>query len=197
MYFIKINADLAQIALSALIPLLGLVGIGFGAGGVTGGGAGTGAGAGAGTGAGAGAGAGDTTASGATLTPFGGGKAQGGPTFSDKFYQVVEDKRPELLEEGGRTYLIPGQNGFVTPLTPLPSTSPSASLRGVPFAPPATAPVTNFSVIVTQGDISIGDVGENIDQQSLTSDIAGILRGESTRTIDSLNATAMMRDRQR
>jgi len=48
----------------------------------------------------------------------GGARASGGPTFAGAFHEVNEGGKPELLEEGGKTYLLPGQNGEVTPLSP-------------------------------------------------------------------------------
>lgn len=53
-------------------------------------------------------------------TPFdliqaGGKRAQGGPVAGGSLYEVGEGGKAELLHMGGRSYLIPGQNGFVTP----------------------------------------------------------------------------------
>lgn len=50
------------------------------------------------------------------LSIFGGGRASGGDTDPRKFYEVGELNRPELLEEGGRQFLIPGNRGRVTPM---------------------------------------------------------------------------------
>jgi len=46
---------------------------------------------------------------------FGGGRAVGGPVSSGKIYEVGEGGRPELFQQGGRTYLIPGNAGTVVP----------------------------------------------------------------------------------
>lgn len=47
---------------------------------------------------------------------FGGGRAAGGPVSGNRIYEVGEGNRPELLNSAGRTYLIPGNNGQVTPM---------------------------------------------------------------------------------
>ena len=49
--------------------------------------------------------------------PFGGGRATGGPTVGGTMYEVAEGGRPELYSSGGRTYLLAGQDGHVTPAT--------------------------------------------------------------------------------
>lgn len=46
---------------------------------------------------------------------FGGGRATGGPVSAGKLYEVNETGRSELLNVGGRQYLMAGQNGSVTP----------------------------------------------------------------------------------
>ncbi|WP_375591603.1 phage tail tape measure C-terminal domain-containing protein [Chitiniphilus eburneus] len=47
---------------------------------------------------------------------FGGGRASGGPVSAGKLYEVGEGNRPELLNTGGRQYLLPGNAGEVVPL---------------------------------------------------------------------------------
>lgn len=57
---------------------------------------------------------------------FGGGKASGGSVSGSKLYEVGEGGAPELFQQNGRTYLIPGNDGMVVPATrgiPAPSTS--------------------------------------------------------------------------
>lgn len=44
-----------------------------------------------------------------------GGRERGGPVDRGRLYEVGERGKPELLESGGRYYLIPGQNGQVAP----------------------------------------------------------------------------------
>lgn len=47
---------------------------------------------------------------------FGGGRAAGGPVSGSRLYEVGERGAPELFTAGGRSYLIPGNDGRVTPL---------------------------------------------------------------------------------
>lgn len=47
---------------------------------------------------------------------FGGGLATGGPAMAGRLYEVGERDRPELFSSGGKNYLIPGNNGRVTPM---------------------------------------------------------------------------------
>ncbi len=44
-----------------------------------------------------------------------GKRATGGPVGAGRLYEVAEQGRAELLEMGGRTYLIPGSDGHVVP----------------------------------------------------------------------------------
>lgn len=47
---------------------------------------------------------------------FGGGKANGGPVQSGRLYEINERSGPgEILNAGGRQYLMPSRNGSVTP----------------------------------------------------------------------------------
>jgi hypothetical protein len=46
----------------------------------------------------------------------GGNRAIGGPVRSGMLYEVAEGHKSELYHEGGRTYLIPGQDGVVEPI---------------------------------------------------------------------------------
>lgn len=47
---------------------------------------------------------------------FGGGRALGGPVKADSIYEVGEQGKPEVFRSGNRTYLIPGNDGQVTPM---------------------------------------------------------------------------------
>ncbi|WP_313642153.1 phage tail length tape measure family protein [Stenotrophomonas sp.] len=49
---------------------------------------------------------------------FGGGRATGGGVDGRSFYEVGEGGRPELFQQNGRTYLIPGNSGMVIPAAP-------------------------------------------------------------------------------
>ncbi len=53
-----------------------------------------------------------------SLMRFGGGRASGGRVRGDSFYEVGEGGRPELFEQNGRKYLIPGNSGEVFPAVP-------------------------------------------------------------------------------
>lgn len=55
------------------------------------------------------------------LLGFGGGRARGGGVTGESFYEVGEGGRPELFQQNGRTYLIPGNDGNVVPAAPLAS----------------------------------------------------------------------------
>jgi lambda family phage tail tape measure protein len=46
---------------------------------------------------------------------FGGPRANGGPVSSSRIYEVGENNLPEILQAGGRQYLIPGNDGNVVP----------------------------------------------------------------------------------
>ncbi len=52
------------------------------------------------------------------LLGFGGGRARGGGVTGDSFYEVGEGGRPELFQQNGKTYLIPGNDGQVVPAAP-------------------------------------------------------------------------------
>lgn len=45
--------------------------------------------------------------------PIAGARKNGGPTYAGSMYRVGEDNKPEILMQGGRQYLIPGENGRV------------------------------------------------------------------------------------
>ena len=47
---------------------------------------------------------------------FGGGRASGGPVSPNRLYEVGEHNKPELLQMHGRSFLIPGNQGNVTPI---------------------------------------------------------------------------------
>ncbi len=49
---------------------------------------------------------------------FGGGRAAGGPVSAGRLYEVGEGNRSEMFMAGGKQFLIPGNNGRVTPGAP-------------------------------------------------------------------------------
>lgn len=55
------------------------------------------------------------------------GRAKGGPVFAGSLYEVAENGMSELLRIGNRTYLIPGANGFVVPMSAPPVTANSGA----------------------------------------------------------------------
>lgn len=65
---------------------------------------------------------------------FGGKKAMGGPVRGNRLYQVGEGNRPELLSANGRSYLIPGEKGMVTPLKGM-GLAPAGGGNGSVIAP--------------------------------------------------------------
>jgi hypothetical protein len=60
---------------------------------------------------------------GAIASMFGGGRAIGGPVSANKVYEVGE-RGPEVLQMHGRTFMIPGAPGKVTPMAAAPSLMP-------------------------------------------------------------------------
>jgi len=46
---------------------------------------------------------------------FGGGRASGGPVSGNRFYEVGEHDKPEILQMHGRSFLIPGNDGTIKP----------------------------------------------------------------------------------
>jgi SLT domain-containing protein len=47
---------------------------------------------------------------------FGGGREHGGPVQAGRLYEVGEHNKPELFTARGKTFLIPGNDGHVTPV---------------------------------------------------------------------------------
>lgn len=54
---------------------------------------------------------------GSAIGGMSGGRAGGGPVAAGSMYRVGEGGRPELFDQGGKTYLIPGDAGSVRPIT--------------------------------------------------------------------------------
>ncbi|WP_223482377.1 hypothetical protein [Stenotrophomonas sp. OVS01A] len=73
-----------------------------------------------------GAGAGWVNAIGSAIGSSG-GRAGGGPVAAGSMYRVGEGGRPELFDQGGKTYLIPGDAGSVRPIT---AGLPASSMAG-------------------------------------------------------------------
>jgi len=64
-----------------------------------------------------GAGASWVNAFGSAMGGVAGGRAGGGTVAGGSLYRVGEGGRPELFEQGGKTYLVPGEGGSVRPIT--------------------------------------------------------------------------------
>lgn len=96
---------------------------------------------------------------------YGGGRYNGGAVDSGKFYRVGESNRPELFQSGGRSYMIPGENGRVIPN------------RDISGGGGITMNVTNN--ITTQGGWSEEDSTRL--QQTMKQVAMGVIREQSTR----------------
>ncbi|KAE9692830.1 tape measure protein [Escherichia coli] len=96
---------------------------------------------------------------------FGGRRYNGGAVDSGKFYRVGESNRPELFQSGGRSYMIPGENGRVIPN------------RDISGGGGITMNVTNN--ITTQGGWSEEDSTRL--QQTMKQVAMGVIREQSTR----------------
>lgn len=78
-----------------------------------------------------------------------GARALGGPVQSDGMYQVGEGGKPELLTDAkGRTYLIPGSDGVVTPITDTGMTSSAGG--GQTFNITITNPIVSGEQLANQ-----------------------------------------------
>jgi hypothetical protein len=80
---------------------------------------------------------------GSVISSYAGGRAGGGPVAGDNVYRVGEGGRPELFQQGGKSYLIPGDAGSIVPMT-----------AGLQAAGPSGAPASiqvNTVVNVTDG----------------------------------------------
>ncbi|HDS1214870.1 TPA: hypothetical protein QEF70_001286 [Stenotrophomonas maltophilia] len=73
---------------------------------------------------------------GSAIGSMAGGRAGGGPVAAGSMYRVGEGGRPELFDQGGKTYLIPGDAGSVRPIT---AGMPASSMSG------GSAPMNQFN----------------------------------------------------
>lgn len=94
-----------------------------------------------------------------------GGRAGGGPVAAGSMYRVGEGGRPELFDQGGKTYLIPGDAGSVRPITAgIPASSVGAG--------GASGNIFNTTVNITSDGASTTQQGSGAQgqqlQQSLT-----------------------------
>ena len=94
------------------------------------------------------------------VSGFGGQRAGGGGVDGSKLYEVGEGGRPEMFEQNGHTYLIPGNNGRVVPAT---NSSFGAPPAGSGDGPRVEINVDNRSnAQVTQGSASFNEFGKLI-----------------------------------
>ncbi|TAA11304.1 hypothetical protein EA658_16720 [Pseudoxanthomonas winnipegensis] len=114
---------------------------------------------------------------------FGGGRAGGGDTRFGSFYQVGEGGKPELYQQNGKTYLIPGDSGRVIPAAAAPggagygSPQINISVSGNAEVESATATPNNsggfdVSVILKQIKAAVAD-----DIASGTGSVTSALKG--------------------
>ncbi len=89
-----------------------------------------------------------------------GGRAGGGPVAAGSMYRVGEGGRPELFDQGGKTYLIPGDAGSVRPIT---AGMPSSSVGGGG----AAGNVFNTTLNITQDGTSSSQQGSGSQGQQL------------------------------
>jgi hypothetical protein len=116
------------------------------------------------------------------------GRAAGGPVSSRNIYQVIEEGIPELFHSGGKTYLIPASNGYVTPISDLGTGSMQRGLSAMPsMMGRSGSPLTNGSsnVNITEGDIVIQINGSNVSNPA---SIAAAVRAEVRAELDSRNS---------
>lgn len=97
-----------------------------------------------------GAGSSWINAIGSAIGETAGGRSGGGPVAGGSMYRVGEGGRPELFDQGGKTYLIPGDAGSVRPITAgLPASSMGAG-GGINNNFSTTLNVTNDGTSNTQ-----------------------------------------------
>jgi len=80
---------------------------------------------------------------GSAISSYSGGRAGGGPVAGDNVYRVGEGGRPELFQQGGKSYLIPGDAGSIVPVTAGMQTSTAAGAGGAPVTVITNVTVTD------------------------------------------------------
>ncbi|HGM6729579.1 TPA: hypothetical protein ACKQBZ_000624 [Stenotrophomonas maltophilia] len=97
-----------------------------------------------------------------------GGRAGGGPVAAGSMYRVGEGGRPELFDQGGKTYLIPGDAGSVRPIT---AGLPSSSAVGGG----ASGNVFNTTLNITSDGTSTTQQGSGAQGQQLQQSITQMM----------------------
>lgn len=85
---------------------------------------------------------------------FGGGRERGGPVTSDKFYEIAEKGRPELVETGGKFYLA-NTKGNVEPATKMPGLNIPDGLDMGKYLERLSAPVNMVPAFLSSGNRSV------------------------------------------
>lgn len=70
---------------------------------------------------------------GQAIGSYAGGRAGGGPVAGDNVYRVGEGGRPELFQQGGKSYLIPGDAGSIVPITASAQPAGGTAAGGAPI----------------------------------------------------------------
>lgn len=119
-----------------------------------------------------GAGSSWVNAIGGAISSTAGNRAGGGPVGAGGVYRVGEGGRPELFQQGGKSYLIPGDAGSIVPAT---VGMPASSVGGGSAAPVTV--ITN--VTVTDGGTQTTSSGSN-DQlgQKLGTLVSNLVKSE-------------------
>lgn len=119
-----------------------------------------------------GAGEGWVNALGSAIGSYSGGRAGGGPVAGNNVYRVGEGGRPELFQQGGKSYLIPGDAGSIVPAT---AGMPASSVGG------GTGGQINVitNVTVTDGGAQSSSSGSNdLAAQQLGTLVSNLVKRE-------------------
>lgn len=109
------------------------------------------------------------------------GRADGGPVFAGRLYEVAEQGISELLRIGQRTFLIPGQNGTVIPPSPMQAPPPAAFGRG------SGTTINNNTVDsgTSYGNIIVNiPAGSNVDPNIIEQAVARAIAVSQERTFN-------------
>ncbi|MCK5016374.1 MAG: hypothetical protein KAS32_04805 [Candidatus Peribacteraceae bacterium] len=142
-----------------------------------------------------------------TTTPGGdggepGNREFGGPVRAKNIYEVNEGKKPEILKQGGKTYLLPGQDGTVSPIGGIPNRPLSGlnSFSGFGNVPTGGTQqqVGSSSIVINQGNVIIGDIsGTDLDNASLVGEIQSVMEKERDKALADFSVNDKLRSRHR
>jgi TP901 family phage tail tape measure protein len=129
------------------------------------------------------------------LFNFGGGREFGGPVKGNTLYEVIEGGKPELLEQNGKTYLMPGSDGHVIPATALAMTG-TASTPSVPQSSQTSYGAQTINI--DMGGVIIGDIsGSDLDTGQIVAEADRALRASEDRLRDEFSVNDQLRSRHR